>query len=430
MNSILQVALDLLNGHRAITIAEKTVAGGADWIEVGTPLIKAEGMEIIRRIKHRFPEKTIVADMKTMDTGAVETEMASKAGAQVICLLGVADTTTIQEAVKAARKYGTKTMIDLIGVKQYIDRAQELEQLGIDYLCIHIGIDQQMTGVRPLECLRKLTKTTKLPVAVAGGLNSATVAEVVKAGAQIIIIGSAITGAKDVTLATKQIKKAMYQQRSIPTKNFKKYDHTDLIQAFTTVSTPNITDAMHRKGAMIGIRPIKLGFHLVGRAYTIQTLDGDWAKPVEAIDTAPKGSVLVINAHQGTTAVWGELATWSALQKNLAGIVIDGAVRDLDDLLQLNFPIFCRHIASAAGEPKGFGETESEIQCGGQIVQNGDWIIGDDSGVVVVPQDQAQEIANRAHHIHEQENRIREEIKAGGSLGTVTDLKKWEKVIG
>jgi 3-hexulose-6-phosphate synthase/6-phospho-3-hexuloisomerase len=420
MQPILQVALDLLNGHRALTIAEQTIAGGADWLEVGTPLIKSEGMDIIRQLKHRFPHHTIVADMKTMDTGAVETEMASKAGAHIISLLGLADTTTITEAIKAARKYGTKIMIDLIGVKHYIERAQELEHLDIDYLCIHIGIDQQMTGVRPLTCLKKLIKTTKKPIAVAGGLNSETVAAVVKAGAHIIIIGSAITGAKDVTIATKQIKNAIHHQQAIPSEHFKKYDHTDLIQAFTTVSTPNISDAMHRKGAMIGIRPIKQGYHLVGQAYTIHTVDGDWAKPVEAIDTAPKGSVLVINAHQGTTAIWGELA----------GAIIDGAVRDLDDLLKLEFPIFCRHIAPAAGEPKGFGETESEIHCGGQLVQNGDWIIADDSGVVVVPQNQAQEIANRAHHIHEQENRIREEIKAGGSLGTVTDIKKWEKVIG
>ena len=83
-----------------------------------------------------------------------------------------------------------------------------------------------------------------------------------------------------------------------------------------------------------------------------------------------------------------------------------------------------------AGEPKGFGEIGAEINCGNQIVKSGDWIIGDDSGVVVVPQEIAQEIANRALNVKEQENRIREEIKSGGSLGSVLKLKKWEKKIG
>jgi len=163
---------------------------------------------------------------------------------------------------------------------------------------------------------------------------------------------------------------------------------------------------------------------------TVCTIDGDWAKPVEAIDKAEKGQVLVIDVSGSKTAVWGELATWSAKLKGLSGVVIDGAVRDLDDIIKMNFPIFCRHVSSNAGEPKGFGEIGAEIRCGGQTVRSGDWIIGDDSGVVVVPQEIAQEIANRALDVKEQENRIREEIKGGGSLGGVLKLKKWEKIVG
>jgi 3-hexulose-6-phosphate synthase/6-phospho-3-hexuloisomerase len=169
---------------------------------------------------------------------------------------------------------------------------------------------------------------------------------------------------------------------------------------------------------------------MVGRALTVRTIDGDWAKPIEAIDKAEKGWVLVVDVNRGKTAVWGELATWSAKLKGLAGVVIDGAVRDYDDLLKIKFPIFSRYIVPNAGEPKGLGEIGAEITCGSQSVQTGDWIIGDDSGVVVVPQELAQEIANRALDVKEQENRIREEIKSGGSLGSVLKLKKWEKKVG
>ena len=169
---------------------------------------------------------------------------------------------------------------------------------------------------------------------------------------------------------------------------------------------------------------------MVGRALTVRTMDGDWAKPIEAIDKAEKGEIIVVDVNGGKTAIWGELATWSAKLKGLSGVVIDGTVRDLDDLMKIDFPIFSRYIAPNAGEPKGFGEIGSEITCGNQTVKSGDWIIGDDSGVVVVPQEIAQEIANRALDVKEQENRIREEIKSGGSLGTVVKVKKWEKKIG
>jgi len=427
---VLQVALDLLNEHRALAIAKDSVKGGADWLEAGTPLIKSEGMDVIRKLKEKYPKKTLVADMKTMDTGAFETEMAAKAGADIVCILAAADNSTIKDAIKSAKKYGTKIMVDLIGVKDKIKRAEELEKLGIDYLCIHVGIDEQMIGKKPIEILSTLVKKTNTPVAVAGGLNSETVAKVVKAGASIIIVGGAITKAKDVTKATEIIKKAISEKKVIKTELFKKYDKTDLRKAFSLVSTPNISDAMHKHGAMKDIKPIKLGFHMVGKALTVRTLDGDWAKPIEAIDKAEKGDIIVVDENGGKTAIWGELATWSAKLKGLAGVVIDGAVRDIDDIVKMDFPVFCKYISPNAGEPKGFGEIGAEIFCGNQIVKTGDWIIGDDSGVVVVPQEIAQEIANRALDVKEQENRIREEIKAGGTLGTVVKVKKWEKKIG
>jgi len=427
---VLQVALDLLNEHRALAIAKDSVKGGADWLEAGTPLIKSEGMDVIRKLKEKYPKKTLVADMKTMDTGAFETEMAAKAGADIVCILAAADNSTIKDAIKSAKKYGTKIMVDLIGVKDKIKRAEELEKLGIDYLCIHVGIDEQMIGKKPIEILSTLVKKTNTPVAVAGGLNSETVAKVVKAGASIIIVGGAITKAKDVTKATRDIKKAIDEKKIIKTELFKKYDKTELKKAFSLVSTPNISDAMHKQGVMQDIRPVKLGFHMVGRALTVRTIDGDWAKPVEAIDKAEKGEIIVVDVNGGRTAIWGELATWSAKLKGLGGVVIDGAARDLDDIIKIGFPIFCKHIASNAGEPKGFGEIGAEIICGNQTVKTGDWIIGDDSGVVVVPQEIAQEIANRALDVKEQENRIREEIKKGSTLGAVVKVKKWEKKIG
>ena len=430
MKTILQVALDLLNEHRALAIAKDSIKGGADWLEAGTPLIKSEGMKVVRKLKENFPKKTLVADMKTMDTGAFETEMAAKAGADVVCILAASDDSTIIDALKSARKYGTKIMADLIGVDDVVNRAIELEKLGVDYLCIHVGIDEQMIGKQPIEILSSVVKSTNIPLAVAGGINSETVVDVVNAGASIVIVGGAITKAKDVIKATNQLKRAINEKKPIKTDLFKKYDKSKLKEAFSLVLTPNISDALHKQGAMHEIRPVKLGFHMVGRALTVRTMDGDWAKPIEAIDKAEKGEVIVVDVKGGNTAIWGELATWSAKQKELAGVVIDGAIRDLDDIVKMDFPLFSRHISSNAGEPKGLGEIGAEITCGGQIVKTGDWIIGDDSGVVVVPQEIAQEIANRAIDVKEHENRIREEIKSGSSLGAVVKVKKWEKKIG
>lgn len=428
--TVLQVALDDVNLHRAIGYAREAVAGGAEWIEAGTPLIKSEGMEAVRRLKKEFPEQTIVADLKTMDTGAFEVEMAAKAGADVIGVLGAADNGTIEEAIKAARKYGAKCYVDLIAVPDKVQRAKDAARLGADYVCMHIGIDEQMAGGNPVELLKEVAKAVDIPVAVAGGLNSETAAEVVRAGATIIIVGGAIIKAADVTKATQDIMRAIREDAVVPTDLFKKYTQEELYQAFNRVSTSNVSDAMHRKGAMFDIHARQTGVRIVGRAITVKSLDGDWAKPVEAIDLAGPGDVLVMDIDGGHTAVWGELASETCKVRGVEGLVIDGAVRDIDHIREIAFPVWSRWVVPNAGEPKGFGEIGGEITVGGQTVRNGDWIVADDMGVVVVPQDRAVELANRALDVAEHENRLREEIRRGSSLSKVLKLKKWEKVVG
>jgi len=122
------------------------------------------------------------------------------------------------------------------------------------------------------------------------------------------------------------------------------------------------------------------------------------------------------------------IASWSAKLRGVSGVVIDGAARDIDSILEMGFPCFSRHIVPHAGEPKGYGGIGHEIVCGGQTVHVGDWIIGDENGVVVVPQEHAVEVANRSVDVLERENRIREEIKRGGTLSSVQELEKWEQV--
>lgn len=426
---VLQVALDLMQLKRAVQIAKESVSGGADWVEAGTPLIKSAGMDALRELRNAFPGRTIVADMKTMDTGGFETEMVARSGANVTTIMGVADDGTIQEAVRAGKKYGCKVMVDLLGVKDLGKRVAELEAMGVDYLCFHVSIDDQMTGKGGLERLRELSKLTTLPIAVAGGLTTETAPEMVISGAAIIIVGGAIIKSPDVEAASRDMKRAMSTGVPEGSGRFRRYSDAEGIRkAFMEVSSPNVADAMHKKGAMIGIRPLRPGLKCVGPAFTCRTIDGDWAKTVEAIEKASPGDVLVIDAGSRSISPWGELATWSCKMRGIAGVILDGPARDVDDILEMGFPVFSRSTAPNAGEPKGFGELQVDIECGGIGVSPGDWIVADDSGIMVIPAHRAAEIANRALDVRERESRIREEIKRGSTLSEVLELEKWEKV--
>jgi len=405
--AILQVALDLLDMKRALQIAQESLDGGADWIdgiEAGTPLIKSEGIGAVRQLRDRFKKATIVADMKVADTGAIEVEMAAKAGSDIVCILADADDAVVADAVRAARLYGIRLMADLINVKDPQVRAGQLEAMGVDIICAHVGIDQQMTGKDSLDLLSKLAGRVHIPVAVAGGIDAEGAQEAVRQGAGIVIVGGWIIRSADVTGSTRKIRAAM--DKPTGKSRVKKTGDKETRAIFQLVSTPNISDAMHRKGAMAGIFSVCGNVKMAGRAVTVQTFAGDWAKPVEAIDVAKKDEVIVIN-NDGVTDVapWGELATESCKIKGIAGVVIDGAVRDVDDIRAMKFPLFAK----------------------AQYVRPGDWIIGDESGVVVVPQERAYEIARRALEVRKNEERIREEIRRGSTLSEVAELIKWEK---
>jgi 3-hexulose-6-phosphate synthase / 6-phospho-3-hexuloisomerase len=420
------VALDLLELDRSIEIAKEAISGGADWIEAGTPLIKSEGMNSVREMKKSLPGTRIVADMKTVDTGAMEVEMAAKAGADVVAMLAVSDNSTVEDALRAAHKYGVQIMMDLLTVPDPVERSRELEALGVDYICVHVGIDQQMTGRDTLDFLKQIVKEVKTPVAAAGGIDATSGAAAIANGAAIVIVGGSVVRSADVTGSARKIREAIDHAKDC-TMPHKSLDE-EIVTIFQEVSAPNISDAMHRKGAMRDIHPINQGTKIVGRAITVQTFAGDWAKPVEAIDLAGPGNVLVIYNGSNNIAPWGGLATLSCKNKCIEGVVVDGAVRDVDEIRAMNYPVYASGITPNAGEPKGMGEINAEITCGGQTVRPGDYIVGDDSGVVVIPKERAYEIARRAKEVEKMESRLYEEIRRGKTLSQVANLKKWEKV--
>ena len=116
MKPVLQLALDFVDLKRAVKCAQAGIAGGADWIEVGTPLIKSEGLEAVRELRRLFPSTPVVADMKIMDAGRVEVESAAKAGANVVDVLGAASDATIRECIQAGKNYGAKIVATKIKI--------------------------------------------------------------------------------------------------------------------------------------------------------------------------------------------------------------------------------------------------------------------------------------------------------------------------
>ncbi|RLG86638.1 MAG: D-arabino 3-hexulose 6-phosphate aldehyde lyase, partial [Thermoprotei archaeon] len=172
---LLQVALDFIDISEAISIAEKVWKAGVDILEIGTPLIKAEGVRrAVTITRNRFPEAIILADMKTADVGALEVELAANSGADIVTVLGTADDEVIKSAINKAQELGVAIEIDMIGHRDPINRIKRIKELGADIVGLHIGIDVQRQRGFTAEAIGSLIKTAKQvfkgPIAIAGGL--------------------------------------------------------------------------------------------------------------------------------------------------------------------------------------------------------------------------------------------------------------------
>ena len=190
----LQIALDTLSLEECILLLEQT-KGNVDIAEVGTPFIIEEGMRPVRELKKRFPEIEILADTKIMDAGELEASSAFKAGADIVTVLGVSNDETILGAIKAAKQHGGKIMIDMIAVKNLVERAKEIDAMGVDYICVHTE----------LKMINKVICNAKS--AVAGGVKLSTIDQIVEEGAEIIVVGGAICNAENKSETAKEMKK-------------------------------------------------------------------------------------------------------------------------------------------------------------------------------------------------------------------------------
>lgn len=197
MRPIVQLSLDIIDLHEALATAEMALRAGVDWLEAGTPLILAEGVRGVRALREAHPNIPIVADLKIMDGGYLETELMARAGASSVVVMGQAHSETIELVVKAARQHGITVMGDNMNMPDPVAGARTLQELGCDYIVHHIGYDMRtlrqqrgQTWESPLDRLREVVNAVSIPVQAVGGLSIDQAVETPRHGAPLVVIGA------------------------------------------------------------------------------------------------------------------------------------------------------------------------------------------------------------------------------------------------
>ncbi len=209
---------------------------------------------------------------------------------------------------------------------------------------------------------------------------------------------------------------------------------------FEKLSTTNVSDALDAlglRGATYGIRPMRERWNkVVGRAVTLKMTAAGLTKGkthlgVNAIEAARPGDVIIIdNGGRLDTSCWGGILANGAKMKKVSGVVIDGACRDLDDCSDIDFPVYARGTVVATARGRVMEESTNQmIQFGGVQVRPGDIVMGDSSGVVVVPAEKVDEVLTKAEELFAKEEAMIQEIRAGASMLSVDTKYNYEKML-
>ena len=196
---IVQISLDVTSIEEALETAAVAVEAGVDWLEAGTPLILAEGTRGVRALRERFPDRPIVADLKIMDGGYLETKLMAQAGANLVVVMGRAHEATIRRVVDAGRDYGVKVMGDNLAASDRVACARWMQDLGVDFIVHHIGYDERRMnkGLSPMDELDDVVRAVSIPVQAVGGLTIRQAIECPSRGAPLVVLGAPLVIAPD-----------------------------------------------------------------------------------------------------------------------------------------------------------------------------------------------------------------------------------------
>lgn len=204
----LQIALDIPSVERTLKIINELPESDRIILEVGTPLIKKYGLKVIRELRKKARDMFIVADLKTLDVGKVEVDLAFEETADAVVVAGVAAKETIDNSIYEAKKLGIYSLVDMMNVEAPVQKLESLKTLP-DIVILHRAIDVEKRTGKPRWGIEELQQAfqRKFLVAVAGGITPETAPEALTKGADIIIVGRYVTQSRDVERAVRQFLK-------------------------------------------------------------------------------------------------------------------------------------------------------------------------------------------------------------------------------
>ena len=200
---------------------------------------------------------------------------------------------------------------------------------------------------------------------------------------------------------------------------------TDAVRRLADAAAASVADALGSTGVLDPeVRPVWIGARVFGPAFTVRCHPNSIITVHKALLEAAPGDVLVVDGgHDASGALFGAIMATDARQRGIAGLVTDGAVRDVADLAAMGFPVFARRTTPRVGTNRRVGVTGEPVSCGGVVVRPGDYVLGDQDGVVIIPRERAAEIADAVEAIKAKETGWRERMATGDRIADLSGFR-------
>lgn len=212
---LLQIALDYVEGDDVLRVA-RLVQNYVDILDVGTLLLKKEGVRVVETLKHAFPDKLVLADTKTIDLGQQEARMVFGVGADMMSVCAAASDATIELAIREAHLWGKQVLLDLIGTETSYRQIKRLSYFQPDYITIHTAIDEWRTKNTLFDKVEIISQICPIPLAIAGGIQLDDIPYLLVFQPAILIVGTAITTSSQPQTAARHFWESIHESLLLP----------------------------------------------------------------------------------------------------------------------------------------------------------------------------------------------------------------------
>jgi 3-hexulose-6-phosphate synthase/6-phospho-3-hexuloisomerase len=405
----LQVSLDFLHLENALFCAEQSIAGGAELLEVGNCLIKNAGLQCIRILKEKFPPIPLVADLKMLTPETQEMKASADAGANGITISGAISESNWGKCLAQAQERNLKVFLDFRDIPVSVMKLQLPLVASTDCVVLNLAQESDVFGI-----LQEIAFRYAKPIAATGITDLANLQEAMSLGLGTGIVQYQEEDTQNFKEATHRIHEAFLQiqQAAASQGSPREYSEQVLRRKLNEVMPSDICEVYRDKPLFLDkVYPLHRFTKVFGQAATIKMLGGGLPAMLDFLQEVPPKSIVVVDSGGEATPVWNTLTTVVAIKRNLAGVVLYGAITEVNLVRAKGFPCYVNSLTPLPTRESQGCLKNIPLQLGNVWVRPGDWILGDDCGVLCIPAEKIFTVTERALQLAKHKAQLLREIE-------------------